>query len=332
MADAVGGGAHRPTVLVAERLGAPLLARLVADRPEVAFVSLPSSGEVPEAGRGATALLRVALDRAALATALSQAPELRWIHTSTAGFDWLLIPEVIDAVERGRLQLTRSAASYSVAIGEFVVGAIALLLKRFPEFAEAQRQQRWVTVEPAEFADATLAVVGAGAIGREVARRARALGMRTLGLKRSPEPLPEFDRIEPPERLHELVGAADIVVLAAPLTPETERMIDRAALAAMRPSAHLINVGRGGLIDTPALIDALRSGTLAGALLDVFDQEPLPADSPLWGVPNLVITPHTSFRSPRSLERVVEEFDANLGRFLAGEPLAHALRDLRLGY
>lgn len=328
------GGAAPPevrlpaTVLLSPAVSDVHRARLRAAFPDVRFAVLGDDGAVPDDGRAALGLLRVALGKPALSRALHEAPDVRWVHTSTAGFDWALVPEI----EARGIALTRSAASYAVPIGEFVLALVAAHAKRLGELREAQRERRWASVEPLELADLTVGVIGAGGIGREVAWRCRALGMRVVATQRSPRPQAEFDAVWPADALHELLAAADVVVVACPLTPETRGLVDAAALAAMREGAYLINVARGAIVDTDALLAALRSGRLAGAALDAFEQEPLPADHPLWTAPGVTVTPHTSFKSPRNLDRVLDEFAANLRRFLADEPLEHRLRDFTLGY
>lgn len=316
------------TVLLAHAVGDAHRTRLHEEFPSVRFVRLEDDAGVPVAGRGATALLRVALDKPQLSRALGEAPDVRWVHTSTAGFDWAIVPEI----EAHGIVLTRSAASYAIPIGEFVLALVAAHAKRLGSLADAQRARRWTSVEPLELADLTVGVVGAGGIGREVAWRCRALGMRVVATQRTPRDQPEFDAVWPAAELPALLAVADVVVVACPLTPETRGLIDARAFAAMRPDAYLINVARGAIVDTPALLDALRAGRLAGAALDAFEEEPLPPDHPLWSAPGVTVTPHTSFKSARNLDRVLAEFAANLHRFLAGEPLRHALRDATLGY
>lgn len=316
------------TVLLPPTVGDAHRARLREGFPAVRFVGLDGQGGVPDEGRSATALLRVALSKPQLSRALTEAPRVRWVHTSTAGFDWALVPEIGD---RG-IVLTRSAASYAIPIGEFVVALVAAHAKRFGALAEAQRAHLWANVEPLEFSEMTVGVVGAGGIGREVAWRCRALGMRVIATQRTPRAQPEFDAVWPATELPALLAASDVVVVACPLTPETRGLIDAPALAAMRPDAYLINVARGPIVDTGALLEALHAGRLSGAALDAFDEEPLPEDHPIWDAPGVTVTPHTSFKSARNLDRVIEEFATNLDRFLAGEPLHHALRDAALGY
>jgi len=315
-------------VLISPHVSRAHAERLRERFPAVRFVTLGADGGVPEAGSDATALLRVALTKDALSTALRAAPEVRWVHTSTAGFDWALVPEI----EARGITLTRSAASYAIAIGESVVALVASWAKRLPALADAQRERRWASVEPLELADLTIGVIGAGGIGHEVAKRCQALGMRVVGTKRSAAPRPHFDLVVGPERMEEVLAEADVVVLACPLTPETRGLIDARALARMRPSALLVNVARGAVVVTDALVAALEERRIDAAALDAFDEEPLPSDHPLWRVPHLIVTPHTSFKSPHNLERVLGEFEDNLTRFLAGAPLRNALRDATLGY
>ena len=316
------------TVLLSPHVTDALRARLGERFPTVRFLGIESGGTLPPDGETADVVLRVALSKPDLSRLLRQAPAVRWVHTSTAGFDWALVPEI---TSRG-ITLTRSASSYAIAIGEFTLALIMAWAKRLPLLAEAQRERRWTSIEPLEFGDLTIGVIGAGGIGREVAWRAHALGMRVIGTKRDPTPQPHFDEVLGPARLPELLAGADVVVVACPLTPETQGLVDARALAHMRRGAFLINVARGAIVVSEDLLDALQQGRIDGAALDAFDEEPLPPDHPLWSAPNVVVTPHTSFKSPHNLGRVLGEFEDNLARFLNGEPLRHALRDAALGY
>ena len=302
--------------------------RLADGWPQVRFLTLAPGGDLPGGGAEADAVLRVALKKPELSAVLRAAPGVRWVHTSTAGFDWAMVPEI---EERG-IVLTRSAASYAVPIGEFTLALIATLVKRLPQLAAAQREQTWETIEPPELADLTVGIVGAGAIGHEVAWRCRALGMRVVGLKRTPMPLEHFDEVLGPDRLHDLLERSDVVVVACPLTDETRGLIDAAAFEAMKRTAYLINVARGPIVGEGALLEALRDERIAGAAMDAFDDEPLPQGHPLWDAPNFLVTPHTSFKSPRNIDRILDEFGENLDRFLRGEPLHNALEDFALGY
>jgi phosphoglycerate dehydrogenase-like enzyme len=193
--------------------------------------------------------------------------------------------------------------------------------RRLPEFEANQREHAWQRVECDELTGKTLVVVGVGGIGREVARLASAFGMRVLGVRRSPGPEPHVEALYPPERLAEVLPQADYLVLACPLTRETRGLINAERLALLTPDAYLVNIARGGVVVEAALIEALRAGRLAGAALDVFEQEPLPPESPLWSLPNVIVTPHNSAASPRTLDRGAAIFLDNLRRFAANEPL-----------
>ena len=178
-----------------------------------------------------------------------------------------------------------------------------------------------------------MGIVGLGSIGRELAQLAAALGMRVSGIRRrtGAPTLPGVDRVLPPDRLHQLLAESDVVVLAVPLTGNTERLIDATAIDAMKPTALLVNVGRGRLVDDEALIAALRSGRLAGAALDVFTPEPLPADSAYWDLPNVIVTPHVSSAMADYWSPVMKLFADNLGRFERGEELVNVV-DKAAGY
>jgi phosphoglycerate dehydrogenase-like enzyme len=188
-------------------------------------------------------------------------------------------------------------------------------------------------VAPAEVAGATLGLVGLGSIGRNVAKRAAALGMQVLSVREhANSEKPEFvGEVLPSSKLNEMLGRADYVVLAAPVTAATRGMIGREQISRMKPEGYLINVGRGPLVDEPALIEALRERKIAGAALDVFDQEPLPSDSPLWDLDNVLITPHTAGMTTKLWERHYTLFSENLRRFIKGEPLL-AVVDKKQGY
>jgi phosphoglycerate dehydrogenase-like enzyme len=311
------------TVLVSSRFGPEHLERLRGYFPDVQFVHLPPDGSVPSEGRSATVLFRCGMPKPALQKMLADAPEIRWIQTCTAGVEWLLVPEV---VERS-IAITRSVTTFSVPIGEWVIGCIFLMAKRYQMLARLQAERTWMGVPHEPPADSvggkTVAIVGTGAIGQEVAWRAAALGMRVIGLRRSPRPTPHFECVVGPEGLPTLLKEADYLVLSSPLTPETRGMIGEAQLRQMKRTAYLINVGRGALTVESDVVTALKEGWIAGACIDVFEQEPLPADHPFWGLSNALITPHYSYSSPEGNDRAVEEFRENLTRYLAGEPLAN---------
>ena len=317
-----------PKVLVSSVFEAEHLQILREEFPEITFVQLPKDGSVPPEGTDADVLLRCAMWKDELSRALQGASQVRWVHTSTAGFDWVLVPEV----EERQIQVTRSAAAKAVPIAEYVVAFIFLVAKRLPDLARAQAARQWTSPEPEEVRGRTVGVVGAGAIGCEVARLCDGLGMRVLGTKRNPEPLLHFEEVLGADGLPLVLREADYVVLSCPLTPETEGLIGSPELRAMKANAYLINIARGGLVVEPDLQKALQEKWIAGACLDVFEDEPLPPESPLWELENLVITPHCSWGSPRSLDYVLDEFILNLKRYLEGKPLLNKPKNPSLGY
>lgn len=247
-------------------------------------------------------------------------PGVRWVHSISAGVEHLPLDRM---AERG-IWLTNSAGAYATAMAEYALGAAMMLARGFPRWAEGQRERRWLEddEELSLLRGKRLGVVGYGAVGREVAAGARALGMEVWATKRTPlfvlgEPL---DRLLPATGLHELLSACDVVVLCASLNRTTRHLIGEAELGAMKPTAMLINVARGGLIDEDALVRALREGGIRGAVLDVTDTEPLPSDSALWTTPNLIVTPHVSGHATESWRAAVGFFCRNLELYLDGVP------------
>lgn len=248
------------------------------------------------------------------------APRLRWVQLAHVGF------ERVNPALTGDVSFTNIGEMSSPPIAEWVIGCMLMFAKGWPGAFHAQRAHEWRRFMPREVNGATVGIIGLGSIGSEVARRARALGCRVIGMRRSFEANPSHPLVDtalPPSMLHALLAQSDYVVLTAPLTAQTRGIINAAALAAMRPEAVLLNVGRGPLIEEAALIDALRERRIAGAALDVFDREPLPADSPLWDLENIVMTPHIAAGTDHYYERATDIFCANLRRYLAGQPLEH---------
>ena len=254
--------------------------------------------------------------------ACHSAPRLRWLHVFNAGTDHDVFSRLI---ERG-VSLTNSSGTSAVPIAQTAVAGLLMLARGFPHWIEAKRERSWSPPPetPGDLADETLLVVGLGAIGSEIARLSRALGLHVIGVRRSPaRPEDPVDELHPPSRLAELLPRADWLALACPLTDETRGLIDSKALSLLPPGARVINVGRGELLDEAALIGALRSGALGGAYLDVFETEPLPRESPLWELPNVILTPHASSFAQRNRRRQVELFLQNLARWARDEPLAN---------
>jgi phosphoglycerate dehydrogenase-like enzyme len=255
-------------------------------------------------------------NRAGVLRNAHRAPSLRWFHTMSAGVDSPIFDRLL---ERG-VRLTTSSGASAVPIAQAVVLDLLALTRRLPEARAHQAAHRWERLMGRDVAGATIVIAGMGPIGCEVARLALALRMRPIGLRRTvtgEEPCETWTL----DRWHEAIGAADHLVLALPLAPSNKGLLDAASIARLRPGAIVINVGRGELVDEPALIDALRSGQLGGAGLDVFATEPLPDDSPLWDLPNVIVTPHNSALVPSSRVAMCHIFLDNLGRYLRGEPL-----------
>jgi glyoxylate/hydroxypyruvate reductase len=217
-------------------------------------------------------------------------------------------------------------------LAEFALLGLLAFAKRLPELERGKARRAWPDIKPTMgvLEGRTVLVVGLGAIGVAFARLARALGMRVLGVKRTPVEVPGVDEVAAPDRLADLAREADALVVTTPLTDDTRGLVDRAALAALRPGAVVVNVGRGAVVDEAALVDALRDGHLAGACLDVFAEEPLPDDSPLWALDNVILSPHVAARTDDEDDRAVELFADNLRRHLDRTPLRNRVDPDRL--
>jgi phosphoglycerate dehydrogenase-like enzyme len=277
---------------------------------------------------GLTAEQREAFRRAEVLLALDvpvdlagMAPALRWLHVAGAGVEHLAGSGVR---ERGVL-VTNSSGIAATSISEFVLARLLAVWKRFDEIAESQRAHQWVPTFGRTFAGSVVGIVGVGAIGSAVARRAKAFGATVLGVRRTAKPVSDVDEMYSPGMLHDMLGRCDAVVIAAPGGDETVRLFDAPALAAMKPGAVLCNVARGSLVDEGALVEALRSGHLRAAILDVFEEEPLPRESPLWDLPDCHVSPHCSVSLDRYADDVMELFLDNLGRYVRGEPLRNVV-------
>lgn len=242
---------------------------------------------------------------------------LRWLHTFSAGVDSPVFQVVID---RGGM-LTNSSGASAPSIAQYVMAMMLYRTKRVDEWRDQQRRREWLQLSPGELTGQTVGIIGTGAIGGEVARLAKAFRMKTIGMRRSEKRTPHIDEQVTPRRLSHLLKQSDFVVLACPLTDETEGLIGERELRAMKPMATLINVARGRVVHEEALIRALQEGWIAGACLDVFTIEPLPESSPLWDLPNVIVTPHNSGPSPLNMGRAMAIFLDNLERFASGRKL-----------
>ena len=278
---------------------------------------------------------------------IHQAPNLRWLQLHTAGVDHVIGTPVWNS----DVLITTMSGIHASVIAEYVFASILAFTYRIPRMLSYQHRAewpsgRWDLFAHRELRGQTLGVIGYGSIGREVARLAHAFGMRVLAVKRDPSQradpgwrlpgtgdpegtIPE--RIFPPDTLQEMLPQCDFVVLAVPLTAATRQLIGEAELRAMKPTAYLVNIARGGVIDEEALVRALQEGWIAGAGLDVYSREPLPADSPLWRLDNVILSPHVSGFTLNYDEWATDLFAENLRRYLNGEPLFNVV-DRERGY
>lgn len=252
--------------------------------------------------------------------ALEGAPSLRWVHVHSAGTDR---PAYVRLRERG-VQLTTSSGSNAMVVAHSALAGLLALARHLPRLAQAQREHRWTSLYadalPRDLLRQHAVVVGWGPIARHLARMLQALGLRVTVVRQQDKAAEGFATL-PSSRLREALPSADWLLLACPLTSGTRGLLDAPSIAALPAHAHVVNVARGEIVDEEALIAALQQGRLAGAYLDVFAQEPLPAHSPLWDLPNVIVTPHGAGLSDGNAARVAELFLGNLRLWLAGEPL-----------
>ena len=262
---------------------------------------------------------------------LSGSPALEWVQTGSAGVEDYIKPGVLapDAL------LTNATGAYGLAIAEHMLGMLLMLLKKLELYRDAQRTGAWQSQGAVKAVyGSTVLVLGMGDIGGEFGRRCKALGAKVIGVRRSPRPCPDYaDEVHLLADLDQLLPQADVVAVTLPGTEATRGLMDRERLAKVKEGAVLLNVGRGFIVDTEALCDALESGRLAGAGLDVTDPEPLPAGHRLWNIPTAVVTPHVSghYHLRETHQRIVNIFAENLRRFQAGEPLRNQV-DFATGY
>jgi len=268
---------------------------------------------------------------------LAKAKSLVWVQAMSAGVDHLIANKAL--VENDRIVLTNMRAVHAPAIADHAMAMLLTLTRGLPFYAAQQVKGHWNDDAPAAplprptaLAGKTMLVVGIGGIGTEIAQRAHGFGMRVIATRRSDTPGPAYvERVGKPEDLLKMLPEADVVAVCVPLTSETEHLFDAKAFAAMKPGSYLINIARGRIVDTEALIAALESGKLAGACLDVTDPEPLPDGHELWGMKNVVITPHVASEAELTTERRWALFKENIRRFGAGEPLLNCV-DKKAGY
>ena len=319
------------TVLVLADPAEPRLAMLEELPPETSIAVGNSAEAFVRAAPDATVIFNWSLIGDLQREVFRMCPNVEWVHSRSAGLDGLLFPELVESPAR----LTNGSGVYSESLGEFVVGAILYFAKDLRRMIRNQAAGAWEPFDIVEVHGQTVGIVGYGDIGRAVATRVRALGMRVLGVKRHGPPArnddPLAERIYGPEGLIEMISRSDYVVVAAPLTPETVGLIGEPEIAAMKPDAVLINVGRGPVIEEAALVKALSEKRIKGAALDVFVIEPLPEGHPFYKLENVLLSPHCADHTPDWLDQAMRFFLAQFEQFRKGEPLRNVV-DKQLGY
>jgi len=304
---------------------------LIARFPDVRFTYATSDDERARGLEMADAAYTWILN----ATELARAPRLQWVHSSAVAVETFCLPEMY---ARG-IRVSNTRGVQAVPIAEHVLAVLFAFAKQIPFTLDNQRQARWAQHDyvgarlPWLLRGRTLGLIGVGTIGAALASRAAALGMRVVALRRqaAADTVPGVTRVYNRDELPAMLAECDAVAIAAPLTPDTEGLMGRGAIASMKPGAVLINVGRARILDTDALVDALHAGHLSGASLDVFPEEPLPADHPLWSCPNVILTPHTSGFRQGHWDEVIDVFADNLERYRRGEALKYEVK-ADLGY
>jgi phosphoglycerate dehydrogenase-like enzyme len=304
--------------------------RILEAAPGTRLIPVSAEGIADEPVDEVEVLLRGwSLGSDALDRFVGRAPRLRWIHSVSVGVESMLTP----CVRLRGLTVTNGRGVFNEPIAEYVMTMILAVCRRLPQLLELQRERTWQPIEALELADMTIGLLGVGGIGREVARLAGPFGPRIVAVRRRIDapPVRGIEVLGDLRAVPELLAVSDFVVLALPLTGETEAVIDDDALASAKSGTWLINVARGGLVDEVALLRALRGGRLGGAVLDTFREEPLPETSPFYRLPNCIVTPHTSWSSAAVLRRTFDVFCDNLRRYRSSQPLEY-LVDLAAGY
>jgi phosphoglycerate dehydrogenase-like enzyme len=317
-------------VLTGRDAFASMREKILEASPGARLIPVNAEGHADESLEEVEVLLRGwSLGGDPLDRLVGRAPKLRWIHSVSVGVESVLTPCVL---LRG-LTVTNGRGVFDRPIAEYVLTMMLAICRRLPGLLELQRERTWQPLEALELGKQTIGLIGLGGIGSEVARLVRPFGARVVAVRRRLESAP-IDGVEVLgglEALPALLAASDLIVLALPLTPDTEALINDEALSATKPDSWIINVARGGLMDERALLRALRTGPIGGAVLDTFREEPLPESSPFYRLSNCIVTPHTSWSSGEALGRTLDVFCDNLRRFRAGEAMLHTV-DPGLGY
>lgn len=318
------------TVLVLADPAAPPLKELDALGPGVTVKIGKTADALGNAVAGARVLFNWTGSKPEVLRVMERAPKLEWIHAMYAGLDRSLFPELVQS----KIPLTNGSGVFSQSLGEFVMLGILYFAKNMPRRMQAKAEHRWDVFDNVEISKQTVGIVAHGDIGRAVAWRAKALGMRVLALRKDPSPRTgdeHVDRIYTTPELHAMLPECDYVAVTAPLTPATTGMIGKREFDLMKPDAVILNVGRGPVINEAAMIEALQTKRIRGAALDVFDVEPLPPDSPLWSLDNVLLSAHCADHVEGWVESAVIFFIEQFNRWKNGEPLRNIV-DKHAGY
>jgi phosphoglycerate dehydrogenase-like enzyme len=319
------------TVLVMSSPTDPYLKMLDELPPETTLAVGETVEAFDRSVADATVLFNWMISRDLMRELMVRSPKLEWIHSRAAGLDHILCPELVES----NVTLTNGSGVFSQSLGEFVLAGILYFAKDFRRMVRSQMAGKWDQFDVLEISGKTLGIVGYGDIGRAIATRARAMGMRVLAVKRKGPPLYNVDPLvtkiySPGDRI-EMIKECDYIAVSAPMTPETKGLIGEAEFAAMKPDAVILNVGRGPVIDEQAMIRALTEGRIKGAALDVFEREPLPEGHPFYKLENVLLSPHTADHTPDWIEQAMRFFVEQFQRYASGVPLKNVV-DKKLGY
>ena len=318
--------ATRPQVLLWAQSPAPYVEAIkAAGLAERVIIHTLAPSAKPSAEQ--MAQVEVLMTYSIPAGVLGGMPKLRWAQAMMAGVEnWMALPDLPPA-----LLLTSARGTHEESMPENIIGALLYVAKPYAAAAENQKSGKWVRMVPEPLTGKTLGILGVGVIGQKVARIAATLGMRVIGTRRRPAAVPGVESVLPPERTNEVLEQSDYVLLLLPATPQTENFIDAGRLRRMKPGAWLLNFGRGQLVKDDDLVAAVQEKRIAGAVLDVYRQEPLPAEHPFWTTKGIVVLPHLGGPHPQRDKFVARLFVDNLARFLDGRPLREVV-DRKLGY
>lgn len=293
----------------------------------LAPVPYDAEGSILGDSEGTVALFRWWIPNDVADRMLVEHPVLRWIHTGSTGVDHILNGPFLDRLPL----LTNSAGVQAPSIAEWVVGSMLSMEKDLPAMLEQQRNRIWESVQRAEMTSRTIVFLGAGEIAKAIATRWKPFGSRMIAIRRSANAVAPFDEVTTVDSIETTLADADWFIITAPLTMETRGLISEERFSKLKVGARVVNVSRGEILDQPALIAGLRSGVIAGAILDVFDEEPLPESNPLWEMTNVYLLPHTTWRSPEVRQRQIDLFLDNAAKFSRGEAMRNVV-DVEAGY